>query len=499
MNAEDTQCDPKEAEEEDEQTAQRMEGRPGALKFTAEEYTAWCLPWMNSLIIKVLGANFPTYLIRDRINRMWRPKDPLKLIPLNNGYFIVSFSNREDKEYAFQEGPWMIDDHYLIVQRWRPNFNPWKADLQCNIAAWIRLPDVPFEFYNVESLRRIGNMVGRMIKIDRSTSVYDKGGFARICVEIDLKQPLLPSYKVFGEERAIIYEGLHQVCFECGKYGHHKGVCPLRQNQDQDQIKDKSPTDLGAEGKDGSSEDKEAPVGGAPTVVTGGPGERESSFGKLKILRRDFRGVVNSAELRQGINGELKQPVEQVISGNKIGSQWYNPKKEGKHGVNAVINADINKDKIKAGDTQKTEWIKVGAKRKSVITGRIPRGKENKGPARVKANDKSHKGQGLEFNQANSFQVLQEVEPNICLSTPITCSTDKDKGGSSHVKEDSTMETPYGLTSSAFLNLMGPAVEDGNLQVDILPHHQPLDEDMKDQDKSEGELEVPQHPQSVSQ
>ncbi|KAI9113625.1 hypothetical protein K1719_015552 [Acacia pycnantha] len=109
---------------------------------------------------------------------MWRPKDPLKLTPISNGYYIVSFSNKEDREYAFQGRPWMIEDHYLIVQRWRPNFNPWKADLQCNITAWIRLPDVPFEFYNVESLRRIGNMVGKMIKIDRTTSIYDK---RRIC------------------------------------------------------------------------------------------------------------------------------------------------------------------------------------------------------------------------------------------------------------------------------------------------------------------------------
>ncbi|KAI9117687.1 hypothetical protein K1719_011853 [Acacia pycnantha] len=179
----------------------------------------------------VMGANFPTYVIRDRINRMWRPKDALKLIPLSNGYYVVSFSNKEDREYAFQEGPWMIEDHYLIVQRWRPNFNPWKADFQCVIAAWVRLPDVPFEFYNVESLRRIGNMIGKMIKVDRSTSVYDKGGFARICVEIDLKKPLLPTYLVFGEERNIIYEGLHQVCFSCGKYGHQKVVCLMAKSQ----------------------------------------------------------------------------------------------------------------------------------------------------------------------------------------------------------------------------------------------------------------------------
>ncbi|KAI9088270.1 hypothetical protein K1719_029991 [Acacia pycnantha] len=127
MNEQDSQRVQEETDKEESQATGRMEGKPGALKFSAEEYTAWCLPWMNSLIIKVLGASFPTYLIRDRVNRMWRPKDPLKIIPLNNGYYIVSFSNKEDKEYAFQEGPWMIEDHYLIVQRWRPNFNPWKV------------------------------------------------------------------------------------------------------------------------------------------------------------------------------------------------------------------------------------------------------------------------------------------------------------------------------------------------------------------------------------
>ncbi|KAI9115273.1 hypothetical protein K1719_013592 [Acacia pycnantha] len=127
MNLRDAQGAQEESDEEDTQMSRRMEGKPGHLKFSADEYSTWCLPWMNSLIIKVLGASFHTYLIRDRINRMWRPKDPLKLIPLSNVYYIVSFSNKEDKEYAFQEGPWMIEDHYLIVQQWRPNFNPWKA------------------------------------------------------------------------------------------------------------------------------------------------------------------------------------------------------------------------------------------------------------------------------------------------------------------------------------------------------------------------------------
>ncbi|KAI9084135.1 hypothetical protein K1719_033933 [Acacia pycnantha] len=170
------------------------------LSMTEEQYTSWCRPWMNSLIIKVLGLSVPKHVLFD-----W-----------------------EDRDYAFSEGPWMIDDHYLLVQRWRPNFNPLRADCQRKIVVLIRIPDLPMEFCTVESLGLIGNMIGKIVKIDRSTSIYEKGGFARICVEIDLQTPSLPAFKGFGEERQLVYEGLHLVCFRCGKYGHERMVCPDR-------------------------------------------------------------------------------------------------------------------------------------------------------------------------------------------------------------------------------------------------------------------------------
>ncbi|KAI9073491.1 hypothetical protein K1719_044530 [Acacia pycnantha] len=284
MNAKGVSDVPEE-EEEETQTTRMLEGKPGVLSFTAEEYTAWCLPWMNSLIIKVLGASFPTYFICDHINRMWHPKDPLKLIPLSNGYYIVSFSNKEDRDYAFQEGPWMIEDHYLIVQRWCPNFNPWKADLQRNIAAWIRLPDVPLEFYNVESLRRIGNM-----------------------------QPLLPTYTVFEEERPIIYEGLHQVCFTCGKYGHQKDSCPMSQKEDEVQSNGKRHVEEVSGGEGGKRMEKRAGPGSGSTIVTGDEASSECPFGKSKILRQDFRGSTIKAETGEGINEDLKLNTEETDS-----------------------------------------------------------------------------------------------------------------------------------------------------------------------------------------
>ncbi|KAI9085064.1 hypothetical protein K1719_033056 [Acacia pycnantha] len=195
------------------------------LSVTLELYTSWCKPWMNSLIIKVLGLSVPKHVLMDRVRRMWKPKQPLKVVPLSNEYYIVSFSSKEDRDYAYYEGPWMIDDHYLLVQQWRPNFNPRKADGQKKVAVWFRIPDFPLEFCTVESLGMIGNMIGTIITIDRSTSIYDKGEFARICVEVDLQKPFLPAFTVFGEHKQLVYEGLHLVCFRCGVYGHAKESC----------------------------------------------------------------------------------------------------------------------------------------------------------------------------------------------------------------------------------------------------------------------------------
>ena len=131
-------------------------GKLSVLEVSVDEYTSWCKPYANYLIVKLMGKSFGVGFMRQHIERMWgRPMNLVKVMPLNNGYFIVYFSSEADRNFALQEGPWMIGDYYLLVQRWRPNFNPWKADNQKKIAAWIRILDLLIELYNVESLRRM--------------------------------------------------------------------------------------------------------------------------------------------------------------------------------------------------------------------------------------------------------------------------------------------------------------------------------------------------------
>ncbi|XP_028756309.1 uncharacterized protein LOC114715614 [Neltuma alba] len=119
----------------------------------------------------------------------------------------------------------MIFDHYLAIQPWKPDFDPDAMEVT-RIAAWVRIPKFPVDYYDLGILYVVGNQIGRVLKVDRNTLRHTKGRFARICVELDLNSPLLPSIFINGIEKKIVYEGLHSICFSCGKYGHESDHCP---------------------------------------------------------------------------------------------------------------------------------------------------------------------------------------------------------------------------------------------------------------------------------
>ena len=82
-----------------------------------------------------------------RLKKLWEKKGHIRVTDISGDYFIVSFSHEADYKFAFQEGPWVIMDHCLIVQRWRLDFHPDK-DVMRRVAMWFRIFELPLEFYN---------------------------------------------------------------------------------------------------------------------------------------------------------------------------------------------------------------------------------------------------------------------------------------------------------------------------------------------------------------
>ncbi|CAI0445084.1 unnamed protein product [Linum tenue] len=155
------------------------------------------------------------------------PKVPVAIAAMGQGFYSARFSTEHDYERALTGGPWMIEDHYVLTRVWRRGFEPSEEELTSTLV-WARLPKLPMDYYDEELLANIGNSLGRYIRMDEATRQATRGHFARICVEVNLTKPLICKYRLERRTRRVEYEGLHKVCFSCGRYGHEEEACPKK-------------------------------------------------------------------------------------------------------------------------------------------------------------------------------------------------------------------------------------------------------------------------------
>ncbi|CAL2271910.1 unnamed protein product [Prunus armeniaca] len=121
------------------------------------------------------------------------------------------------------------------MQEWRPGFCPASAQIT-RMAAWIRVSALQLECFDVWALKRIGNLLGKLLKIDTLTTSQNRGKFARLCMEIDLTKPLEAFVQINHVWYNIEYEGLPEICYTCGFYGHKKESCELNKNTSAEKV-----------------------------------------------------------------------------------------------------------------------------------------------------------------------------------------------------------------------------------------------------------------------
>ncbi|CAN1822935.1 hypothetical protein LINPERHAP1_LOCUS30163, partial [Linum perenne] len=131
-----------------------------------------------------------------------------------------------DYQRAAFGGPWKIFYYYVSVARWSPDFN--EEEPIKTILTWVWLPKLPIHFFNELAITRIGNSIGRTVRLDLATLEGARARYARVCVQVNLTKPLLGKYMIEDRTFHIEYESLERICFNCGIYGHHIDDCPSR-------------------------------------------------------------------------------------------------------------------------------------------------------------------------------------------------------------------------------------------------------------------------------
>ncbi|CAN0926247.1 hypothetical protein LINGRAHAP2_LOCUS35235 [Linum grandiflorum] len=214
-------------EEDDEFNEEEDDPLCPTIMFTATEKASFRREWRSALVVKGLDRRVPYLPLARRLNYLWAKHGALQISDLKNGCYLVRFKSGEDYDNAITRGPWMLGDTYLTVHRWYRDFDPWKAEIKTTMA-WVELPDLPIEFYNPIAMMRITSRIGRPVRVDRATAEGARGKYARVCVEVNLTKPLLSKYKLERKPYLIVYEGLHNICTDCGMFGSQTHLCKCK-------------------------------------------------------------------------------------------------------------------------------------------------------------------------------------------------------------------------------------------------------------------------------
>ncbi|XP_048493246.1 uncharacterized protein LOC125493772 [Beta vulgaris subsp. vulgaris] len=175
---------------------------------------------------KCLGIGVRPEFVAQRVRRIWNPKGGLEVIDVGHNVYFFKFSLQADFEKALFGGSWFILNPYLMLTRWKPNFLA-STNALPNMSIWIRLPELPIEYYEKDDLFAIAKKVGKPITVDYSTNKITKGRFARICIKLSLINPLVTKVCVGAAWQRVQYENIGILCFACGKIGHLKDKCQL--------------------------------------------------------------------------------------------------------------------------------------------------------------------------------------------------------------------------------------------------------------------------------
>lgn len=121
---------------------------------------------------------------------------------------------------------WSMVDHRPLSDgaTWSTIFNTKEGNMAA-VAAWIRLPRMPIQYYHKTVLRTIGKTSGRFLKFDYNTEAVQRGKFTRMAVQLDLRKSPISTISVDVRIQLVEYEDRPIVCYNCGIYGYTGEIC----------------------------------------------------------------------------------------------------------------------------------------------------------------------------------------------------------------------------------------------------------------------------------
>ena len=269
-------------------------------------------PWAQTLIVKLFGRSVGFSFLQSKLNLLWKPTGRLDCVDLGDDFYSVRFTLKEDMNSVLEKGPWFIGGHVLSIRPWEPFFKPAMANVS-SIAVWVRLHQLPLELYEAKVLKQIGDVIGKVLRIDAHTALEVRGKYARLCLQVDINKPLINTVLIGRLKQQVVYEGIHKLCFACSRIGHKKDDCPhtilkpISPEREENGESDESTRSRKVHATDSTTD-------GCDTLGGSGATTDSTSYGPWMIVTRKKSGQRSSVNVvtKEGYMGLAKARSNQA-------------------------------------------------------------------------------------------------------------------------------------------------------------------------------------------
>jgi hypothetical protein len=166
--------------------------------------------------------------LRDKMGKIWKTTAGWKMVPLGKGFYDFHFDSVDDYKKIWAAGTVNLKPGLLRFSQWTKDFKL-LVQKQTHVSLWIRLVELPQEYWRERTLKEIASAVGTPIDIDGPTRNRTFGHYARILVDIDLSKKAYDEVLVerdgFAFMVEIQYERRPLFCHHCYSIGHSISSC----------------------------------------------------------------------------------------------------------------------------------------------------------------------------------------------------------------------------------------------------------------------------------
>ncbi|KAL0295003.1 UNVERIFIED_CONTAM: hypothetical protein Sangu_3205900 [Sesamum angustifolium] len=146
---------------------------------------------------------------------------------INVRHVFIKFSLEEDYTKLWIKSICFVDGFPTRVFKWTPIFN--LREESPIVPVWARLPELQIQLFDRGAIFSIACLLGTALRKDVSTATLVRPSVARVCIEINLLEPLQTEIGLgFGTEvfiQLVIYERLPKYYGICKHLGHTEDEC----------------------------------------------------------------------------------------------------------------------------------------------------------------------------------------------------------------------------------------------------------------------------------